>query len=153
MVGYVVFLVCTVSLLPERMATHFDASGQPNGWGSRTSAVILQGVVGLVLPLMIAAAFCIIRWVPPQKINVPRRDFWFAPERRIETCNHLARQGLWLASLMVGLQATVWYQLIQSNSTRVPHLSSASFLVTIAVFGAAMIIWVISFFRHFAKTT
>ena len=55
LVGYIVFLTCTISLLPERMATHFDASGQANGWMNRSSAVVFQGVVGLILPLIIVA--------------------------------------------------------------------------------------------------
>jgi uncharacterized membrane protein len=151
LIGYGVFLGCTVSLLPQRMATHFNASGQPNGWMNRASAVLLQGVAGLLLPLIVATGFCMVRFVPTRGINVPRRDFWFAPERRDETCVYLARQGLWLASLLVGLQAMVWYQLIESNNERIPHLSSWQFLMTLGIFGAALILWVISLFRHFSK--
>ena len=149
--GYVVFLACTIALLPQRMATHFDASGRPNGWMSRSSAVALQGVVGLIVPLIVAAGFFTVRFVPPQRINVPHRDFWFAPERREQTCTYLSRQGFWLASLLVMLQGLVWYQLVESNARNVPQLSSSGFLGLIGVFGVAMIVWVMSLFRHFAK--
>jgi len=151
LLGYVAFLACTISLLPEHMATHFGANGHPNGWMSRSSAVIFQGVIGLILPLIIAVAFFAIRFASPEKIRVPRRDFWFAPERRTETCTYLLRQGFWLASLLVLFQGAVWYQLIQANARSIPHLSSSSFLVAIGIFGAAMIAWVMSFFRHFTK--
>jgi hypothetical protein len=151
LIGYAVFLASTISLLPQRMATHFDASGQPNGWMGRSSAVVFQGIAGLVLPLIITAVFYTIRFLPPQWINLPRRDFWFSPERREKTCTYLSRQGLWLASLLVGLAAVVWCQLIESNSASIPHLSSSEFLVTIAAFGGAMIVWVITIFRHFAN--
>jgi hypothetical protein len=149
--GYVVFLCCTVSLLPQRMATHFDASGHPNGWMSRSSAVVFQGVIGLILPLIIAAAFCTLKFVPTRGINFPHRDFWFAPERRGETCTYLSRQGLWLANLLVALQGMVWYQLIESNAKSIPQLSSSGFLVTLGVFGAVMIVWVMRLFSHFRK--
>jgi uncharacterized membrane protein len=153
LIGYVLFLLCTVSLLqlPQRMATHFDISGQPNGWMSRSSAVVFQGAIGLILPLIIAAAFYSLRLVPTRWINCPRRDFWFAPERRDETCTYLSRQGLWLASLEVGLQGVLWYQLIENNSTTIPHLSSSAFLVTLGVFVVAMVAWVMRLIRHFAK--
>jgi uncharacterized membrane protein len=151
LIGNVVFLASTVALLPQRMATHFDASGHPNGWMGRSSAVVFQGIVGLVLPLIITVLFCTIRFLPTRWINLPRRDFWFSPERREKTCTYFSRQGLWLASLLVGLQALVWYQLIESNSASIPHLSTSVFLVTIAAFGGAMIVWVITFFRHFAN--
>lgn len=33
--GTAAFLVATVDRLPEVVATHFDASGRPNGWMTR----------------------------------------------------------------------------------------------------------------------
>ena len=151
LIGYVVFLSFTVPMLPARVASHFDAAGQANGWMNRTSAAVLQGIVGLVLPLIVAAAFCSLRFVPTQGINMPHREYWLALERRSETLAYLARQGLWLASLLVCVEAMVWYQLIESNSKRVPQLSTLQFMATLGIFGAAMIIWVIRLFRHFAK--
>lgn len=151
LIGYIVFLTCTVSLLPQRMATHFDFEGHANGWVDRSSAVIFQGIIGLILPLIIAAGFFTIRFVPSQRINVPRRDFWFAPERRNATCAYLSRQGFWLANLLILVQGMVWYQLIESNSDGVPQLSSSGFLIALGIFGIAIIGWVIKFFRHFAK--
>jgi len=151
LIGYIVFLVCTVSLLPQRMATHFDASCHPNGWMSRSSAVVFQGVIGLILPLIIAVAFCALRFVPTRGINFPNRDFWFAPERRSETCAYLSRHGLLLASLLVLLQGVVWYQLIEANAKSIPQLSSSGFLVVLGVFGVAMIAWVMRLFSHFRK--
>lgn len=152
LIGYVIFLVCTVMLLPERMATHFDASGRPNGWMSRSSAVIFQGIIGLALPLIVAAVFGILKFVPVRAINFPNRDFWFAPERRSETCAYLSRHGLWLASLLVLFQSMIWYQLIESNARSIPHLSSSGFLATLGVFGAALIVWAMRLFSHFRKS-
>ncbi|HEY3762321.1 MAG TPA: DUF1648 domain-containing protein [Verrucomicrobiae bacterium] len=153
LIGYVLFLCCTAPTLPPRMASHFDATGHANGWMNRTPAVILQGAVGLILPLIIAAAFYCIKFASPQSIRLPRRDYWFAPQRRNETCAYLARQGFWLASFMVGLQAMVWDQLLESNRTKVPQLSSEQFLITLGIFGLTMIIWVIRLFGHFSKTS
>lgn len=151
LIGYVIFLVCSVSLLPQHMATHLDARGRPNGWMNRSSTVLFQGVIGLVLPLIIEGGFWTIRFVPTQVINVPRRDFWFAPERRFTTCAYLSRQGLWLASLLILLQGFLWFEVVQSNSESIPHLSSSEFWVTLGVFGLAMIVWRVRFFRHFAS--
>jgi uncharacterized membrane protein len=152
LIGYVVFISCTVPLLPEQVASHFDINGRPNGWMSRSSAAIFQVVVGLVLPLVIVAGFGAARFVSAEKINMPRKDFWFAPERREETCAYLLRQGLWLANMEIGLQCAVWYQLVESNDMKMPQLSSFGFLATLGVFGIAMIVWVLNLFRHFGKT-
>jgi hypothetical protein len=104
-----------------------------------------------LLPLIIAVVFCTIRFASPQRLNVPHRNFWFGPERRRETCVYLSRQGLWLAGMLVGLQGIVWYQLIESNSAKVPQLSPLGFLVTLGIFGLALTAWVLRFFRHFAR--
>jgi hypothetical protein len=151
LIAYIGLLAGTVSMLPPRMATHFDASGHPNGWMSRSSAVIFQGVIGLLLPLIFAAAFGLLRFVPLQGISLPNRDFWFGPERRGETCAYLSRQGLWFASLLVVLQGIVWCQVIEANAQTIPQLSSSWFWVTFGIFGAALIIWVLRLFSHFRK--
>lgn len=151
LLSYFIFLACTVSLLPQQMATHFDASGHPNGWMSRSSAVAFQGVIGVIPPLIISTGFFVVRFAPPEQIRVPGRDFWFAPERRAETCAYLSRQGFWLASMLVLLQALVWYQLIEANAKSIPQLSSLEFLVVLGIFGAAIIVWVLSLFHHFAR--
>lgn len=151
LIGYVAFLVSTVSLLPPHIATHFDGRGQPTGWMTRSSAAAFQGVIGLLLPLIVAASFCIVRFIPTRAINFPNRDFWFSAERRNETCTYLSRQGLWLASLLVLVQAMVWYQLIESNLRKIPHLSLPAFLITVGAFGTVSIVWVIKLFNHFRK--
>jgi hypothetical protein len=151
LIAYVILLAGTVSMLPQRIATHFDGGGHPNGWMSRSSAVVFQGVIGLIIPLTFAAAFSLLRFVPPQGISFPNREFWFAPERRGETCSFLSRQGFWFASLLVVLQGIVWYQVIEANAQTIPRLSSSWFWVTFGLFGAALIIWALRLFSHFRK--
>ena len=34
---------------------------------------------------------------PPNMVNVPRREYWLAPERRSQTAMLLFRHMLWLA--------------------------------------------------------
>jgi len=57
--------------LPERIPTHFNAAGEPNGWGPRNMLLILGGVaVGLYIVLSVAAR-------AQRFVNVPfqlRRD-------------------------------------------------------------------------------
>jgi uncharacterized membrane protein len=55
---YVCFLGCLAASntqLPGRVATHFDASGQPNGWMSRTAHLRLMIAFGLGFPLFVPA--------------------------------------------------------------------------------------------------
>ena len=152
LVGYFAFLDCTYSVMPPRMATHFDAQGQANGWMNRSSAVIFQGVIGLIVPGVLLAVIFMLRFAPQKQINMPRADFWFGPEHRRETCAYIMRQGFWLASMLVLFQYAIWYELIQSNSEKIPQLSLTVFLSVIGVFAVALVAWVMNLFRHFRKT-
>lgn len=63
--GYLAACVWTATGLPSRAATHFDASGEADGWSSPgvTSAVFL--VLGVVL-------FVLVPWVGSiARVNLP----------------------------------------------------------------------------------
>ncbi len=49
------YLAASSSQLPERVATHFDGSGQPDGWSSRSDHLRFMLVFGLAFPLFVPA--------------------------------------------------------------------------------------------------
>jgi len=79
MVGYLIFIE---SSLPERLAVHFDISGNPNGFQSKsifitTFLCFIFFINGLFLGL-----FFLIDRFPSQLINIPWKNYWFATEER-----------------------------------------------------------------------
>ncbi len=66
------------TLMPERVATHFDYNGVPNGWMTRNVLVIFNSA----LFLLMASAFTLI---PFKVMNIPNRDYWLAPSRIKDT--------------------------------------------------------------------
>ena len=53
---YACFLGCWVwsgSQLPERVATHFNGSGEPNEWMSRSANQMFMLAFGLAFPLFV----------------------------------------------------------------------------------------------------
>ena len=50
-IGFVALLFGSASYMPERVASHFDAAGNPNVWTSRSSLLMSMGFFGLVFPL------------------------------------------------------------------------------------------------------
>lgn len=72
-------------LLPGRLASHFDASGMPNGWMTKTQFMWMYA-------LMLLPALAIEFWVshqianrPDSQLHLPNKEYWLAPERRAET--------------------------------------------------------------------
>ncbi|MCI4011138.1 DUF1648 domain-containing protein [Brevibacterium sp. ZH18] len=60
---------------PETVASHFDASGQPDDWSSKAGMMAVLVPLGIGFPLIFS-----IRWIweklPTAIINFPNKDYW-----------------------------------------------------------------------------
>ena len=83
--------------LPERMATHFDAQGNPNGWMDRAAAAALSVGLLLFLPLFFIGISVAIRWLPTSTINLPHREYWLSAERRDDTLRWMTVWMMWFS--------------------------------------------------------
>ena len=133
--GYAAFLVgmaATYARLPARVASHFNANGVANGWMSRDGYVWFMVGVGTLVSLTMLTAFGSVRYLPSALVNIPRRDYWLAPERRDATARTLMRSGL----LMVGLTSlfflAIHLLIVAANQSQPPKFSSAAWAVLAA---------------------
>jgi uncharacterized membrane protein len=82
-------------LLPDRIASHFGASGMPNGWMTKTQFFITYALV--LLPALFIE-FWLHRKIsktPQGKLNLPNKEYWLAPERRTETFAYFENFFAW----------------------------------------------------------
>ena len=147
-IGYLIF---SSGQLPSQVATHFRANGHPNGWMSRSSHMILMALLGLVLPLLIVAIMNGARFFP-SALNIPRKQFWLAPERRQETFRYLSRQALWFACVMVAFILGLQVTLVQANAQTPAQLSMPLHFTLAGGFLAALAVWIILTVRRFYHT-
>jgi uncharacterized membrane protein len=84
--AYVVVLVWSALVLPDRVPAHFDAGGQADDWASRTATIVFWVVMGLVVLVAMPALTRLAVSGDGTWVNMPRRskEYWFAPERRAE---------------------------------------------------------------------
>ncbi len=111
--------------LPDRIPTHFDVAGNPNGWGSPAMLLLLPVVaVALYLTMTVVARF-------PSSFNYPVR---VTPENRLRlqdlTLSMIAWLKTELACLFVCLQ---WFmiQAARSGEGRLSPLMMPGFLVVV----------------------
>ena len=150
--GYIALIVgvaATYARMPERVASHFGADGVANGWTSRDGYVWFMVGIATLVSLTILAAFGSVRYLPSAHVNIPRRDYWLAPERRAETARTLMRSGL----LMVGLNSLFFLAIhllvVAANQSQAPKLSSAVWALLVA-FLAATGVLLFKLYRRFA---
>lgn len=150
--GYAAFLVglaATYARLPERVASHFGANGVANGWMTREGYVWFMVGVGTFVTLTMLAAFGSIRYLPSSLVNIPRRDYWLAPERRDETARTLLRYGL----LLVGLNSLFFLALhllvAAANEVQPPKLSNDVWWLLVAFLTTTGVL-IFKLYRRFA---
>lgn len=82
----ILFLIYQVyssySYLPERMATHFDMSGNPNGWSSKNSFFVTWYIMIFLVNGIFYLISKIIHKIPESMINIPNKRYWFETEER-----------------------------------------------------------------------
>jgi hypothetical protein len=151
--SFVACLLASLPFLPERLATHFDGAGRPNGWMSRTGHLAFTLSLGTGLPLAMVGSCFAVRYLPSRMINIPRREYWLAPERRVLTSAYLLRHSLWLGCLTVPFVLCIHLLILQANTGGLaqPQLSSPAILALAGGYMAGLVCWIISMLRHFNR--
>lgn len=135
--------------LPDRVASHFGAGGEPNGWSSKagfitTFAVMLIGEVVIFLGIPVA-----VSRLPTTTISLPNKDYWLAPERKEATLSVLASYFLWFGNATLLFMMVVMQMTIRAN-LEPPHRLSDGFMVVFVAymaFVAVATIWLLLRFR------
>jgi hypothetical protein len=111
-----------IARLPARIPTHFNATGEANGWGSRDTLWLLPVVQVLTCGLFLAVPLLGRRF--PGSINLgTRRLSNFTPEQR-ERIMPLLSDMMGYMSILLGLLFSVLLrETIHAASSSHPHLS------------------------------
>ena len=135
--------------LPERMASHFAASGMPNGWMDKRQFFLLYAVV------ILAAFFVEFRLARSvagnsgSKLNLPNKDYWLAPERRVHTAQKLQSFLVGFGNVTLLFLLLVFREAMQANLLPSPQLSNRIwvFLVLLGVWSIVGTVRLLRAFR------
>jgi uncharacterized membrane protein len=75
--------------LPEQVATHFDAKGQPGNFAPKWQATALLAGVEVGLSWFMVLIGMAMSYIPNGIINIPNRNYWLAGMRRSETLSFM----------------------------------------------------------------
>jgi uncharacterized membrane protein len=142
-------LVVFFPLLPERLASHFDGAGRVNGWSSRTVFVAIEGIVLLMIVLFFAALPASFRRLPDSMINLPRKRYWLAPERRDQSMEFLIGSLNWFGCACLALMVVVTHLVIRVNLGLDPLLPSGMMWGSLLTFFGFTVVWLLRLLTHF----
>lgn len=136
------------SALPDRVASHFNGAGQPDGWMGKSAFLVTMGSVAVA----IAGVFLLISWLMPRMpvslINMNNKEYWFAPERRRETLITIMGNLFCHGFLALGLMSwMIWW--IQRANAENGQATEMSIWVPVAVYLVGTFALVGWMFRRF----
>jgi uncharacterized membrane protein len=137
----ILFVTGTASELPPMMASHFDASGQPNAFMSRSGYIRFVLCFAVGFPVAIVTILTMV-YSRATDLKLPNRDYWLAPQRLDRTRAFLVAHGVWFGSLLVTLACCVHWLELRANRLLPPHLSNQTFAALMLAFLIATAVWI-----------
>jgi uncharacterized membrane protein len=135
--------------LPEKMASHFDASGQPDAWSSKTQFFsIYFGIVGFMVLLFLGISFGISR-TPVSWINLPNKDYWLSEGHKQKTFDFIRYYFLWFASVTLVFFLIITHQVFQVNLGNTTSLLHP--MLDIAIYVGFVVVWIIYLLVKFSR--
>ncbi|HEV2520818.1 MAG TPA: DUF1648 domain-containing protein [Candidatus Acidoferrales bacterium] len=137
-------------LLPDRVASHFAASGMPNGWMTKTQFLITYAA--LLLPAL-AVEFWVPRRIakkPDARLNLPNKEYWLAPERRAETFAYFESFFAWYGCACLFVVAFAMGLAMRANLDTPHRLPTAPIVSVIAGFALYNVVAVAAMYRRFS---
>jgi uncharacterized membrane protein len=136
------------SVLPESMASHFDATGSPDAWTGRDAFVLFWLVMLGGLVTMCLGVPWLVGRMPASLINIPHRDYWLAPERRGETTRILSSLMGWMGVGTLVLMMGMWQLTVDANLSR-GNLSPSAWWWLVGYF-VFIVAWLVALLRAYA---
>lgn len=136
-------------LMPAKMATHFGAGGEANGWMSRDGFLLFFcGMCAFIVVLMLLMPK-LIGVFPDSMINLPHKEYWLSPEHRPAAMAILGAFMAWMAVIVLGLMTAILQLTFLSNIHPDPRLDGTATALTMGGFLVSMGIWMVAFYRAF----
>ena len=134
--------------LPEQMASHFNAAGEPDDWTGKQAFFFLMWGMYLLITLIFAAMGPLLSRIPESMVNLPNRGYWFAPERKAETVRVLSEYMLWMGSATLVLFLAIMHITVEANIGVDPGIGPPWLII--GSYLGFTVLWCIAFFLRFA---
>ncbi len=128
----------TYSRLPDRVATHFDVHGRPDGWESKPTYATYLIVAAVLISGLCAGPLYLARHLPDNLINIPNREHWLSPKHRREANDRLLGLGVWIAVAVTSLFVAIHLATVRANQHVPPRLAPGGALGLMLAFVAIL---------------
>ncbi|MEQ1924235.1 MAG: DUF1648 domain-containing protein [Pyrinomonadaceae bacterium] len=136
-------------ILPATMASHFDGSGNPDGWMAKSSFFAFELVIFGVMMVEFLGLPWLVERMPDSWINLPNKSYWLTPERRSRAFEIFRIYFQWFSIALLLVLVFVNQLVYRANLTRTAF--DSSIWLILAAFFVFVIIWLVKFILVFRK--
>lgn len=137
--------------LPAKVATHFNAAGQPDGWMARETHIISFILLGLGMSCFIVGLCYGIRWFPKARLSIPNQAHWQKPAHRTTALDYIFYHSFWMGTLALAFLAAVNHFIVAANAPEAGTLATRGLQIASGVFITGIILWIFVLVRFFQK--
>jgi uncharacterized membrane protein len=135
--------------LPDIMASHFSGHGTPNNWQPKQAFFLLMGVVVLISAIPTFVVPRRLASMPEDKIDLPNKSYWLAPERREDTFRFVRVKMAWFGCALLFLLFYATSEAINANLPNIGHFNWRGMWFALGGFLVFTVVWLVQFLRHF----
>jgi uncharacterized membrane protein len=138
------------SRMPDILATHFGGRGQPNGWQTHSAFLVTEVFVVALATLIGFGVPALMRAIPVSLMNVPNKEYWFAPERRENTLAYFRMTFAWFGCGLLAFLLFVNELVFRANLVTPRRLNTTAFVAVLFTFLAFTAIWIVRLIGRFS---
>jgi len=102
-------------------------------------------IVTFVAPVLVAK-------LPPSLVNLPNKDYWLAPERKVDAIARFTVRMEWFGVVLLAFLAFV-YELVFEANVAGRGLANGPFLIALVAFLVFAVVWIVLMYRAFSLPT
>ncbi len=137
--------------MPDVVASHFNGAGTATAFMPKSGFLIIILIVTLATSVPIFLVPRQLAALPDNKINLPNKEYWLAPERRQESIEYITTQMGWFGVALLALLFYAFYIAAAANLKSGHSFDTTSFLFGLGAFFAFLTIWLTRLLGHFRK--
>lgn len=135
--------------LPRMVASHYDGAGNPNGWMSKETFVVIYGAFMAFFLLLAFASQVFINGIPTRLLNLPNRDYWLSGDREAKARADLADMITWIYVGILVFFVIVFQLVFEANIGYTRNLPISWFWWIFGGFLCFVIVWSVRLYTRF----
>jgi hypothetical protein len=127
----VLLISAAAFLLPERIVSHFDLAGQPNGWTSKVEFVAIFVLTLFIEVIVWVPIAFLVTTCPPELINIPNKDYWVRDNNILQLHKIFSFWWWGMGCIAMVFDLYLSLEIIQTNLMKTPVLSNGIWFAAI----------------------